>query len=54
LRSGLGVNRHFEELCLLREQQTEVLVVGAGPVGMLTALLLSKGGVSVRIIDQEW
>ena len=33
--------------------QTEVLVVGAGPVGMLTALLLTHQGVRTRIIDQE-
>jgi NADPH-dependent dioxygenase len=33
--------------------QTEVLVVGAGPVGMLTALLLTQQGVGTRIIDQE-
>ena len=33
--------------------QTEVLVVGAGPVGMLTALLLTQQGVRTRIIDQE-
>ena len=33
--------------------QTEVLVVGAGPVGMLTALLLTKNGLRTRIIDQE-
>src|ERR1041385_5218206 len=39
---------------MLREERTEVLVAGAGPVGMLTALLLSKGGVPVRIIDREW
>jgi 2-polyprenyl-6-methoxyphenol hydroxylase-like FAD-dependent oxidoreductase len=39
---------------MLRQERTEVLVVGAGPVGMLTALLLSRGGVRVRIIDQEW
>lgn len=38
---------------MLREEKTEVLVVGAGPVGMLTALLLSHSGVQVRIIDQE-
>jgi NADPH-dependent dioxygenase len=31
----------------------EVLVVGAGPVGMLTALLLTQQGVRTRIIDQE-
>jgi NADPH-dependent dioxygenase len=33
--------------------QTEVLVVGAGPVGMLTALLLTQHGIRTRIIDQE-
>ncbi|MGO8699253.1 MAG: FAD-dependent monooxygenase [Limisphaerales bacterium] len=33
--------------------KTEVLVVGAGPVGMLTALLLTRHGVPTRIIDQE-
>ena len=39
---------------MLRHEQTEVLVTGAGPVGMLTALLLARGGVRVRIIDQDW
>ena len=33
--------------------QTEVLVAGAGPVGMLTALLLTQNGIKTRIIDQE-
>src|SRR5690349_14506728 len=37
-----------------REQRTEVLVVGAGPVGMLTALLLSRAGVQVGVIDSDW
>jgi 2-polyprenyl-6-methoxyphenol hydroxylase-like FAD-dependent oxidoreductase len=37
-----------------REERTETLVVGAGPVGMTTALLLARAGVQVRIIDQEW
>jgi 2-polyprenyl-6-methoxyphenol hydroxylase-like FAD-dependent oxidoreductase len=37
----------------MREENTEVLVVGAGPVGLLTALLLNEAGVEVRIIDQE-
>ena len=36
-----------------REQETDVLVVGAGPTGMLTALALTKSGVRVRIIDKE-
>lgn len=29
-------------------------MVGAGPVGMLTALFLSRSGVEVEVIDQEW
>ena len=33
--------------------ETEVLVAGAGPVGMLTALLLTQNGIRTRIIDQE-
>lgn len=35
------------------EDQTEVLVVGAGPTGLLTALLLSESGVKVTVIEQE-
>ena len=37
----------------MREDQTEVLVVGAGPVGLLTALLVAEAGMDVRIIDRE-
>jgi len=37
----------------MRETQTEVLVVGAGPVGLWTALLLTEVGVQVTIIDRE-
>jgi len=33
--------------------QTEVLVVGAGPIGMFTALLLAKNGIQTQILDQE-
>jgi len=33
--------------------RTDVLVVGAGPVGLLTACLLSRHGLRVRIIDQN-
>ncbi len=32
---------------------TEVLVVGAGPVGLVAALSLAQHGVRVRIIDEE-
>ncbi len=37
----------------MRRERIEALVVGAGPVGLLTALLLKRSGVNVRIIDQE-
>jgi pentachlorophenol monooxygenase len=37
----------------MREERTEVLVVGAGPVGLWTALLLAEAGVQVIIIDRE-
>jgi 2-polyprenyl-6-methoxyphenol hydroxylase-like FAD-dependent oxidoreductase len=33
--------------------QIEVLVTGAGPVGMLAALLLTRNGIRTRVIDQE-
>ncbi len=32
----------------------EVLVVGAGPVGLFAALSLAKQGVSVQIVDRDW
>jgi 2-polyprenyl-6-methoxyphenol hydroxylase-like FAD-dependent oxidoreductase len=37
----------------MKSRQTEVLVVGAGPVGMYTALRLAQSGIQVQIIDQE-
>ena len=37
----------------MREERTEVLVVGAGPVGLWTALLLAEAGVETIIIDRE-
>lgn len=39
---------------MLHEDKAEVLVVGAGPVGMLTALLLAEHHVTVKVIDQEF
>ena len=41
------------EKTFMRSEQTEVLVVGAGPAGLLTALLLAEAGVDVSIIDRE-
>jgi 2-polyprenyl-6-methoxyphenol hydroxylase-like FAD-dependent oxidoreductase len=37
----------------MRDEETEVLVVGAGPVGLLTAIALADAGIQVKIIDQE-
>jgi len=34
------------------ETKTQVLVVGAGPVGLMTALHLKRHGVDVQVIDQ--
>jgi 2-polyprenyl-6-methoxyphenol hydroxylase-like FAD-dependent oxidoreductase len=35
-------------------RKTDVVVVGAGPVGQLTALRLADAGVDVTIIDKHW
>lgn len=32
----------------------EVLVAGAGPVGLTTALALARNGVAVRVVDAAW
>lgn len=37
----------------MREGNAEVLVVGAGPTGLLTAILLKENGVETQIIDRE-
>jgi 2-polyprenyl-6-methoxyphenol hydroxylase-like FAD-dependent oxidoreductase len=34
-------------------ERTEVLVVGAGPVGLVTALILAEAGIEAEIIDHE-
>lgn len=36
---------------MFNKKHTEVLVVGAGPVGLMTALLLKRKGVDVIVID---
>jgi 2-polyprenyl-6-methoxyphenol hydroxylase-like FAD-dependent oxidoreductase len=36
------------------KRKTEVLVVGAGPVGLFAALSLARRGVRVEIVDKEW
>lgn len=37
----------------MREERTEVLVVGAGPVGLLSALLAKRAGLEVQVVDRE-
>jgi 2-polyprenyl-6-methoxyphenol hydroxylase-like FAD-dependent oxidoreductase len=39
---------------MTRPRKTDVLVVGAGPVGLYTALRLADAGIDVEIVDQEW
>ena len=36
------------------KKRSEVLVVGAGPVGLAAAALLAQRGISPRIIDKQW
>lgn len=36
------------------KKSCEVLVVGAGPVGLMTALCLARRGVQVHVIDEGW
>ena len=38
---------------MIREETTEVLVAGAGPVGMITAILLAENGIRVKVVDKE-
>ena len=35
-------------------RQTDVLVVGAGPTGLMAALTLAEAGLAVEIVDEEW
>lgn len=36
------------------KHESEVLVVGAGPIGLFAALCLAERGRSVQVIDKEW
>ncbi len=38
----------------IRQHKTDVLVVGAGPVGLLSALLLRRFDIKVIIVDEQW
>ncbi len=36
------------------EHETDVLVVGAGPVGLFSALALTAGGVRAEVVEEQW
>lgn len=37
----------------MQESNVDVLVIGAGPAGLMCANSLAKAGVNVRIVDQR-
>jgi len=39
---------------MFRKGNPEVLVVGAGPVGLYTTLVLAKRGINVQVVDKDW
>ena len=39
---------------MFRKKQTDVLVAGAGPVGLFTAMALAERGVDVELLDAQW
>ncbi len=39
---------------MFHKKQTDVLVAGAGPVGLFTALALAERGVDVELLDAQW
>ena len=36
------------------KKSPEVLIVGAGPVGLFAALSLARRGIRVQIVDHQW
>lgn len=39
---------------MAKDRETDVLVVGAGPVGLFTGLVLAERGIRVEIVEEEW
>lgn len=39
---------------LVKESDVDVLVIGAGPAGLMCANGLAKAGIKVRIVDQRY
>ena len=36
------------------KQQTDVLIAGGGPIGLLTGLALARNGIRVRVVEEQW
>jgi len=43
-----------KEVFVFGKHHAEVLVVGAGPVGLAAASVLTQRGIGVHIVDEEW
>src|SRR6516225_4826811 len=50
-RPFLGPGR---EAGVAAPRHVDVLVVGAGPTGLVAALSLAEAGLAVEIVDEEW
>jgi phenol 2-monooxygenase len=37
----------------MQDSQIDVLIIGAGPAGLMAATALTKAGVNVRIVDKR-
>src|SRR3954453_490667 len=45
--------RERADVLQIPQERPEVLVAGAGPVGLMAALVLAEQGIQVQIVDQE-
>src|SRR4051794_9483343 len=45
--------RERADILQIPQERPEVLVAGAGPVGLMATLVLAEQGIQVQIVDQE-
>ena len=46
---SVGISEKVE----MKESKVDVLIIGAGPAGLMAGNALAKAGVSVRIVDKR-